>query len=103
MKQAEIFAPVLPPGLTYREDFITADEEYLLLSEIQQLALRQSQYRQYTARRRTVNYGFSYDFTHLQSKPAPPIPEFLTPLRTRAAEWVGVQAADFVQALISEY
>lgn len=103
MKQAEIFPPELPPGLTYREDFISLDEELQLLSEIQRLALKESQYRQYTARRRTVNYGFSYDFTHLQSKPAPPVPEFLTPLRTRAAQWVGVQPEDFVQALIAEY
>jgi alkylated DNA repair dioxygenase AlkB len=103
MKQAEIFPPALPPGLTYREDFITVDEEQRLLSEIQRLAWKQSQYRQYTARRRTVNYGFSYDFTHLRSKPAPPIPEFLTPLRTRAAEWASVRPEGFVQALIAEY
>lgn len=103
MKQVEIFPPALPRGLSYREDFITTDEEQQLLSEIQRLALQEARYRQYTARRRTVNYGFSYDFTHLQSKPAPAIPDFLTPLRTRAAEWVGVQPADFVQALIAEY
>lgn len=103
MQQVEIFPPALPSGLTYREDFITPDEEQLLLTEIRQLSLKQSQYRQYTARRRTVNYGFSYDFTHLQSKPAPPIPEFLAPLRKRAAEWAGVQPESFVQALISEY
>lgn len=103
MKQAEIFPPALPAGLIYRENFISADEEVRLVSEIQGLPLRESQYRQYTARRRTVNYGFSYDFTHLQSKPAPPIPEFLTPLRTRAADWAGVRPEDFVQALIAEY
>lgn len=103
MKQAEIFPPEWPAGLTYREDFISFDEERQLLTEIQGLALRQSQYRQYTARRRTVNYGFSYDFTHLQSRPAPPVPEFLTPLRARAAQWVEVQPEQFVQALIAEY
>jgi len=103
MRQAEIFPPELPPGLIYREDFISTDEEQRLLWEMQRLALKQSQYRQYTARRRTVNFGFSYDFTHLRSTPAPPIPEFLNSLRTRAAEWAGVQAEDFVQALIAEY
>jgi alkylated DNA repair dioxygenase AlkB len=103
MKQAEIFPPPLPPGLIYREEFLNRDEEQLLLSEIQQLALKESQYRQYTARRRTVNYGYSYDFTHLQANAAPPIPEFLTPVRTRAASWVGVQPEAFVQALIAEY
>lgn len=103
MKQAEIFAPSLPPGLIYREDFITAAEEQAFIAEIQTLPLQEAQYRQYTARRRTVNYGFAYDFTHLKSKAAPAIPEFLTPLRTRAAGWLGVQPEDFVQALIAEY
>lgn len=103
MKQAEIFPQALPAGLIYREDFIAAAEERLLLAEIGKLPLRESQYRQYTARRRTVNFGFSYDFTHLQSRPAPPIPEFLTPLRTRVAAWAGVRPEDFVQALLAEY
>jgi alkylated DNA repair dioxygenase AlkB len=103
MTQAELFPPALPDGLIYREEFISATEEAELLAEIRQLPLRESQYRQYTARRRTVNFGFSYDFTHLQARPAPPIPDFLTPLRMRAAEWAGVRSDDFVQALIAEY
>jgi alkylated DNA repair dioxygenase AlkB len=103
MKQADIFPQPLPAGLIYREDFITAAEEQKLVAQIQELPLREAQYRQYTARRRTVNYGYSYDFTHLQSKSAPPIPAFLTPLRTRVATWAGVRPEDFVQALIAEY
>lgn len=103
MKQAEIFPPALPRGLVYREDFIAESEERDLLSEIRELPLREAQYQQYTARRRTMNYGSSYDFTHLQSRPAPPIPEFLGWLRERAATWVGVKPDEFVQALIAEY
>lgn len=103
MKQADIFPQLLPAGLIYREDFITVAEEQQLVSEIQRLPLREAQYQQYTARRRTVNYGYSYDFTHLESKPAPPIPEFLAALRTRVAIWAGVQPQDFVQALLAEY
>jgi alkylated DNA repair dioxygenase AlkB len=101
--QASLFAPVLPPGLTYRTEFVAADEEHSLLEHIRALPLREAQYRQYTARRRTVNYGFSYDFQHLQAQAAPPIPEFLAPLRARAAQWAGVAPEDFVQALIAEY
>jgi alkylated DNA repair dioxygenase AlkB len=103
MKQVEIFPTTLPRGLVYREDFITPEEEQALLAMIRELPLHESQYRQFTARRRTVNYGSSYDFAHLQSRPAPPIPEFLGWLRQRAAEWVGVRAEDFAQALVSEY
>ena len=103
MNQAELFAPTLPRGLTYREDFITVDEERELLAAIRELPLQEAKYRQFTARRRTVNYGSVYDFTHLQSKPAPPIPEFLWPLRARVAAWAGVPAEDFAQSLIAEY
>lgn len=101
--QANLFAPTLPPGLTYRTEFVAAEEERSLLEHIRALPLREAQYRQYTARRRTVNYGFSYDFTHLQANAAPPIPEFLALLRARAAQWAGVAPEDFVQALIAEY
>jgi alkylated DNA repair dioxygenase AlkB len=101
--QASLFEPVLPPGLIYRADFLERDEELTLLEHIRALPLREAQYRQYTARRRTVNYGFSYDFQHLEAKPAPPIPEFLAPLRARAAQWAGVASEDFVQSLVAEY
>ncbi len=101
--QRSLFAPALPPGLTYRTNFIDPDEERELLEVIRGLPLREAQYRQYTARRRTVNYGYSYDFQHLRAHEAPPIPEFLTALRVRAAEWAGVTPEDFVQALVAEY
>lgn len=98
-----MFAPVLPEGLTYRADFIDRGEESALLDRIRALPLREAQYRQYTARRRTVNYGFSYDFQHHKANAAPPIPEFLAPLRARVAQWVAVSANEFVQALVAEY
>lgn len=101
--QASLFPPVFPQGLIYRSDFLDRDEERALLELIRELPLREAQYRQYTARRRTVNYGFAYDFQHLEAKPAPAIPEFLAPLRARAADWAGVASQDFVQALVAEY
>ena len=101
--QSDLFARPLPAGVIYRADFLSRDEETGLLDHIRSLPLTHSQYRQFTAKRRTVNYGFAYDFQHLEAKPAPPIPAFLAPLRTRVAQWAGVQAEDFVQGLISEY
>ncbi len=101
--QTSLFAKALPPGLTYRPAFINGDEERALLESIRVLPLREAQYRQYTARRRTVNYGLSYDFQHLRAEAAPPIPEFLAPLRIRAADWVGISPERFVQALVAEY
>jgi alkylated DNA repair dioxygenase AlkB len=103
MQQDDLFPRPLPAGLTYRPDFISMAEERELLSEIAALPLSQARYRQYTARRRTMNFGSSYDFTHKVSLAAPPIPAFLESLRAKVAAWVGVPAERFVQALVAEY
>lgn len=103
MKQTDLFPSSLPEGFAYRQDFLSADEEQALLRIVQALPVREAQYKQFTARRRTLSYGSSYDFSNNESLPAPPIPEFLHPLRDRVASWAGVGAASFVQALIAEY
>jgi alkylated DNA repair dioxygenase AlkB len=107
MQQSELFESQLPagliPGLIYVPDFLTPEEERELLAIIEGLPLREAQYRQYTARRRTLSFGAGYDFQAQQATPAPALPAFLAPLRTRAAAWIGVQPTAFVQALISEY
>lgn len=93
----------LPEGLLFTEEFITADEEQSLIQIIRSLPLKEARYQQYTARRRTVNYGSGYDFSHHRTTAAPPIPEFLEPLRIKAAQWAQIAPEDFVQALITEY
>jgi alkylated DNA repair dioxygenase AlkB len=105
--QGDLFPDVTseawPPGLRYRANFLTIDEERGLLEAIAALPLAHSKYRQYVARRRTVSYGAGYDFQHLKRTPAPPIPAFLEPLRRRAAQWISIDPGAFMQALISEY
>jgi len=104
MMQADLFATTsLPSGMEYRRDFITEAEEQRLIAYIESLPLTEAKYQQYTARRRTVNFGAGYDFSHQRATPAPPLPEALDWLRARAAEWADVPATTFVQALISEY
>jgi alkylated DNA repair dioxygenase AlkB len=65
--------------------------------------LTHAKYQQYTARRRTVNFGAGYDFSQQRTTSAPPLPEELLWLRERAARWSGLDSDAFVQALISEY
>lgn len=103
MKQDDLFPPELPAGLSYRDDFVTVDEEQRLLAIVQQLPLHEAQYKQFTARRRTLSYGSSYDFSTRTSLPAPEMPTFLFGLRQRIAEWCGMPATRFVHALIAEY
>ena len=104
MRQRELF-PLerLPRGMVYEADFITRDEEAALLEEIQKLPLSEAKYKQYTAKRRIVSYGGTYDFSANELTPAGPIPPFLDPLRGRIAEWAQSPASRFTHALIAEY
>jgi len=93
----------LPPGFMYREGFITLDEEARLLAGIGNLTLTESQYRQWTAKRRTAHFGGQYDFTHHQLHPAEPIPAFLHTVRNRLAAWAGLDGEQFTHANVAEY
>src|SRR3954468_18395085 len=105
MKQGKLFATPreLPAGFVYETDFITGDEETALLNEIHALSLTEAKYRIYTAKRRIVSYGGSYDFSSHELLPAGPVPQFLHPLRERIAVWSGIPDTQFNHALIAEY
>ena len=104
--QAELFgaaAPALPEGFVYQLEFLTAQEERALLAEIGRLPLEAAKYREYTARRRIAYFGHDYDFSANRLGDAPPIPEFLEPLREKLARWMKIEPGDFVTALVAEY
>jgi alkylated DNA repair dioxygenase AlkB len=104
--QADLFGasgPEWPDGLLYRTDFITTDEESALLEAIAGMTLGEARYKSFTAKRRTIHFGAGYDFDTNRLTPAPPIPEFLLPLRAKIAEWASITSSDFTQALITEY
>jgi len=95
--------PPVPPGFTHRDEFISGAAETRLLQQIALLPLQEARYRQWTAKRRTISFGGVYDFTHHQLNPAPPLPEFLLPLREQLARWVGLDATSLAHASIAEY
>jgi len=105
MEQGELFADVqqLPPGFVYQPDFINEDEESRLLAEIGHLPLHEAKYKEYTAKRRIMSYGGTYDYSSNELIPAGPIPPFLHELRHRISDWVQIPAAHFTHALIAEY
>jgi alkylated DNA repair dioxygenase AlkB len=104
MSQGELLpALVLPAGFMQREEFITPADEATLLEQVGRLPLKESVYRQWTAKRRTLSFGGQYDFTHQELHPAAPMPEFLHPLRAQLAQWAGIDAASFTHASIAEY
>ena len=103
--QPDLFAatPAYPDGLVYEREFLGRSEESALIAEISTLPVAEAKYRGFVARRRTMHFGFGYDFTSNRLQPAPPLPAFLLPLRAKAARWCGVAAEAFVQGLVTEY
>jgi alkylated DNA repair dioxygenase AlkB len=95
-----LFGGDVPNGFQYRRDFMTSDDEALLVDEIARLEFSAFEMHGVVARRRVAFFGRSYDagaaFT-------PPLPEFLLPLRERVAVWASVDPHAFEMALINEY
>ena len=103
--QADLFAaaPAYPEGLVYAADFLRRDEEGALLARLTSLPVAEAKYRGFVARRRTMHFGFGYDFTSNRLQDAPPLPAFLLPLRAKAAALANLPADAFVQGLVTEY
>jgi DNA oxidative demethylase len=92
-----------PEGLTYREKFVTEDEERQLVSQIERLDFRAVTMRGQTARRTVRMFGLDYDYSSRELVPADPLPEPLEWLRERAAALIERAPGDLVQILVSRY
>jgi alkylated DNA repair dioxygenase AlkB len=93
----------LPPGLVFREDFISPDEEAELVRHARALPFAPFQFHGWEGRRETVSFGWRYDFNDARMHEAPPIPQFLWPLRSRAAGLAELDPARLEQALVIRY
>ncbi len=103
-RQLDLFAPEPQiAGLTLAEDFISRDEEMALSDRIDASGLAPFQFQGWEGKRLTASFGRGYDFGRGQMTAAPPIPEWLEPLRGRAAEFAGLPAEDLGQALLIQY
>lgn len=95
--------PAAPPGFRYRADLISPEEEAELAGRLESLPLEPFQFRGYEGRRRVISFGLKYDFNGPGLVHAQPLPDWLLPLRDRAAAFAGVAPDDFGHVLINEY
>lgn len=93
----------LPNGLVYRPDFLSPDEEEVLLAYIQNLPLFNAPYKEYTSKRRILNFGWSFDFQNSKLTPGPPLPRFLSSTQRKVAKWLQIPQHHVAEALITEY
>jgi alkylated DNA repair dioxygenase AlkB len=109
-EQLGLFAPArdttldtVVPGLTYCPAFLSTDDEENLLDDVRRLPFRHFAFHGYLGNRRTVSYGWKYDFAQEKVLKADDMPDFLRALRVRAAALAGVTAALLEQVLVTEY
>jgi alkylated DNA repair dioxygenase AlkB len=98
-----LFEASLIAGLEYREEFISADEERQFLERLTMLDLAPFRFQGWLGNRRTQSFGWRYDFDDSSFTPTEPIPDWLQPLREKAAAFAAVEADEFVQALVARY
>jgi alkylated DNA repair dioxygenase AlkB len=103
--QLDLLAPpsALPQGFEYREEFLSPDQEGELLARFPALPFREFEFHGYFGKRRTVSFGWHYDFADRAVRKAEEIPDFLLPVRDKAAEFARLAPTDLVHALVTEY
>lgn len=93
----------LPEGFRYRQALIgLADEEYLI-SRVRELPFRDFEFHGYTGKRRVISFGWRYDFSGRSLQKAEDIPDYLLPLREKAAVFGEIEPEEFEHVLITEY
>ncbi len=100
---ADLFGEPLIAGLEYRPDFIGDDVERELIGHLSVAELLPFKFQGWTGKRLTCTFGWRYDFDDRSFAPAEPIPDWLLPLRAKAAAFAGVSPEDFVHALLVRY
>ena len=104
MNQPSLFpVSIFPQGFVFKPDFLSGDDESALLSYIQYLDFAPFDFHGYQARRRVVQYGWTYDFGTRQANAGTPLAKFLHPLCNRAAEFADMSPQSIVQATVAEY
>lgn len=95
--------PKAPDGFIYQQNFISEPEEQELIREIQKLHLTPFKYYQFTGKRRTVSFGWQYEFGDSEITTAPDVPAFLLPIRSRAGSLFNIEPKSLAQTSIIEY
>ena len=103
MTQESLFAEPLVEGLKYAEAVISIPEERALLERLGGLQLAPFRFHGWLGNRKTQSFGWRYDFDDASFTPAEPVPDWLLPLRDRAASFAGVKSDEFVHVLLARY
>jgi len=89
--------------MRYRPELIPPRDEKALITRIAELPFKEFAFHGFLGKRRTVSFGWHYDFNGGGLGKAAEIPEFLWPARALAAEFAGLRPEALEHALLIEY
>ena len=92
-----------PEGFQYNDAVLSLDQEQTLVEQFAYLSFRQFEFRGFLGKRRTVSFGWRYDFNVRELQEAEEIPTFLLGLRETVAKFAGLPAVLLQHALVTEY
>lgn len=98
-----LFDAPLISGLAYRDDFVSSTEEQALIERLDALELSPFRFQGWLGNRKTMSFGWRYDFDDSSFTPAEPIPGWMEPLRDRAAALADVEPGEIHHALTARY
>ena len=101
--QPDLFGEAGLAGLSQAGAFVTSGEERMLIASIDAAELSPFRFHGWLGKRLTASYGWRYDFDDAGFAPAEAIPDWLLPLRAKAARFAGLLPDELVQALLIRY
>lgn len=99
----DLFDSALVPGLAQAENIIDPTEEADLIARIDATDLSPFRFQGWLGKRLTHSFGWHYDFDTAKFAATEPMPDWLLPVRAKAAVFARMAPEAFVQALVIRY
>ena len=101
--QSDLFDRTILPGLAQANAAVSESEEQALIASIDTVELSPFRFHGWLGKRLTASFGWQYDYESAGFGPAEPMPDWLLPLRERAAQFAGVSFGDLMQVSLIRY
>lgn len=95
--------PVFPDGFQYTPDFISVEEERVLIDEISRMQLHTFQFQGYEAKRKVASFGYDWSFEKRVLTKGKTFPAAFQFLVKKTAEQLSLPEEAFGELLITEY
>ncbi|MEG3171273.1 alpha-ketoglutarate-dependent dioxygenase AlkB [Sphingomonas sp. ZB1N12] len=99
----DLFGTPVLPGLHTMPDIVDREEERMLIERIDATDPTPFKFQGWTGKRLTTSFGWAYDFEAGRPVAAEPMPDWLLPIRDRAAHFARLDPLLLIQALLIRY